>query len=60
MTNVAFTLDISGILLGVKIQEDQKWRAQIEGIGGVVSSLNPRQFLIRRLQNQIGKAQIKK
>ena len=47
-------------LLGVKIQDDQKWKVQIEGIGGVVSSLNQRQFLVRRMQNHLSKEQVRK
>jgi hypothetical protein len=47
-------------LLGVKIQDDQNWKVQIEGIGGVVSSLNQRQFLVRRMQNHLSKEQIRK
>ena len=47
-------------LLGVKISSDQKWSKQIIGTGGVLSSLNQRNFLIRRLSNHVDKHQMKK
>ena len=42
-------------LLGVKIDESQKWKSQISGKGGVISALNQRLFLINRLKNQVDK-----
>ena len=42
-------------LLGLKIDENQEWSTQITGQGGMISALNPRLFIIRRLNNYIGK-----
>ena len=47
-------------LLGVKIDESQKWKSQISGKGGVISALNQRLFLINRLKNQVNTVQLKK
>ena len=50
----------SAKLLGVKIEENQSWNEQINGKGGVISSLNQRLFLIKRLKQQINTKQQKK
>ena len=42
-------------LLGVIIEDSQKWKNQISGKGGVTSALNTRLFLIKRLKNNIGR-----
>ena len=47
-------------LLGVNITENQKWTKQISGTSGVISSLNQRNYLIRRLKNHLNKEQLKK
>ena len=38
-------------LLGITFNEKQNWNSQMQGIGGVVSSLNKRMFIIKRLKN---------
>ena len=47
-------------LLGLTINDKQKWATQIYGKGGTIPSLNSRMFIIKRIQNQIGKENIKK
>ena len=47
-------------LLGVKIEDNQDWYKQIQGPGGVVSALNQRLFLIKRMKNHINNEQLKK
>ena len=47
-------------LLGVKVDESQKWKSQISGKGGVTAALNQRLFLINRLKNQVSKVQLRK
>ena len=41
-------------LLGIKFNQKQNWNSQIQGTGGVVSSLNKRLFVIKRLKNHVG------
>ena len=45
----------SAKLLGVSMDCNQKWKSQIQGIGGVISKLNSRLFLVRRLSRAISK-----
>ena len=52
--------DTDAKLLGVNISENQKWTKQISGTSGVISSLNQRNYLIRRLKNHLNKEQLKK
>ena len=40
-------------LLGIVIDENQKWKSQISGQGGLISALNARVFVIKRLNNYI-------
>ena len=40
----------SAKLLGIKIEDSQKWNEQINGVEGTISSLNQRLYLIRRLK----------
>ena len=49
------TQDSNSKLLGINIDENLEWKTQISGNGGMISSLNSRLFLIRRLNNYIGK-----
>ena len=42
------------------INDLQKWNSQIEGKGGLLSSFNQRNFLLRRVQKYLGKEQTKK
>ena len=47
-------------LLGIKFNQKQKWNSQIQGSGGVVSSLNKRLFVIKRLKNHVGISSLNK
>ena len=47
-------------LLGITFNEKQNWNSQIQGIGGVVASLNKQMFIIKRLKNHIGPNSLKK
>ena len=51
----SITQQKSSKLLGVQINETKTWEEQINGKGGVVSALNQRLYLIRRLNNQVNK-----
>ena len=42
-------------LLGITMDDSQKWDSQIYGTGGLISSLNSRLFMIKRLRNEINK-----
>ena len=52
------TQDSNSKLLGINIDENLEWKTQISGNGGMISSLNSRLFLIRRLNNYIGKKRL--
>ena len=54
------TQEKSAKLLGVMIDEDQKWLSQIQGTGGVLSSLNSRLYLIKRIKNNINSERLKR
>ena len=43
----------SSKLLGMTIDKDQKWKSHVYGKKGLISSLNQRLFMIRRLSNNI-------
>ena len=45
--------DTRAQLLGIPFNDKQKWYDQISGPVGLISSLNERLFLIRRLKNSI-------
>ena len=47
-------------LLGVTINEKENWSTQINEKGGVVSSLNQRLHLVRRLRNQVNQERLRK
>ena len=47
--NSEVTESTSSKLLGMIIDNDLKWKGHIYGKGGVLSSLNQRLFIIRRL-----------
>ena len=47
-------------LLGVSIDDNQRWKTQIYEKGGLLPSLNSRIFNVRRLQSQIGNQNMKK
>ena len=42
-------------LLGITMDDLQKWHSQIYGKGGLLSSLNSRLFMIKRLRNEINR-----
>ena len=50
----------SAKLLGISIDNNQKWHTQINGTGGTISSLNSRLFMLRRLARVISKDRLKK
>ena len=50
----------SAKLLGVTLDCDQKWKTQIQGIGGVISNLNSRLYLLRRLARSISNDRMKR
>ena len=55
MTQVA-----SSKLLGVTIEENQKWNEQVNGTGGLIKSLDKRLYFIRRLKNQVDDSRLNK
>ena len=56
--NENITQERNAKLLGVTIDDNQKWHTQIYGKGGLLSSLNTRLFMIRRLRNALNKESI--
>ena len=50
----------SACLLGVKFQDNLQWRSQIYGKGGLLSQLNSRLYIIRRLQSHLCKKAVLK
>ena len=53
--NETVTQEEHAKLLGITFSEKQNWKEQIHGKGGLLSSLNQKVFLIRRLKNIINK-----
>ena len=47
-------------LLGLTIDDNLKWRTHIYGKGGLISSLNSRLFMIKRLRNEVNDESLKK
>ena len=47
-------------LLGVTLDNNQKWSSQIKGVGGMISSLNSRLYLLRRISRVMNQDRIKK
>ena len=47
-------------LLGITFDDNQKWNSQIFGKGGIVSSLNQRLYVIRRMKNFVNQKSLKK
>ena len=43
----------SATLLGLKYQDDQMWEEQIFGKGGLLSALNSRMYIVRRLKSHL-------
>ena len=50
----------SAKLLGIKCEDNQQWKEHIQGKGGVLSSLNSRLFIIRRLTSHVSHSSILK
>ena len=50
----------SATLLGIKFQDDLAWKSQIFGKGGVISSLNSRLYIVRRLMSHLSLESVKK
>ena len=47
-------------LLGVTLDNNQKWKTQIQGVGGTISNLNSRLYLLRRLARVISKDRLRR
>ena len=50
----------SACLLGLKFQDNLQWQVQISGKGGLLSALNSRLYIIRRLKSHLSKKSILK
>ena len=50
----------SACLLGIKFQDNQQWKEQIYGTGGLISALNSRLYIIRRLKSHLNKKAVLK
>jgi hypothetical protein len=50
----------SAKLLGVVMDNDQKWKSHFCGKGGLLSSLNQRLFMVKRISNHISKNKLRK
>ena len=48
----------SACLLGIKFQDNLQWQSQINGKGGLISALNSRLYIIRRLQSHLSKKSV--
>jgi hypothetical protein len=48
----------SAKLLGVVMGNDQKWKSHLRGKGGLLSSLNQRLFIVKRISNHISKKKL--
>ena len=58
--NVKIEKQANAKLLGMTFNDKQTWNEHIHGKGGVVSSLNSRLFIIRRLKGHLGKKSLRK
>ena len=54
------TRDCSAKLLGITFQDNQQWKMQVYGKGGLISALNSRLYIIRRLKNHLTKKSVLK
>ena len=52
--------ELNAKLLGVMFDDDLKWNTQVYGKGGVLSCLNQRLYVLRRLKNFINSEALKK
>ena len=50
----------SALLLGIKFQDDLTWKCQVHGKGGVISSLNSRLYIVRRLMSYLSLESVKR
>ena len=50
----------SAKLLGINLDVNQKWKSQIQGTGGVISNLNSRLYLLRRLARAISSDRLRR
>ena len=50
----------TGKLLGINFEDNQQWKSQIHGKGGVLASLNSRLYILRRMRNHLTKKSILK
>ena len=50
----------SSKLLGIIIEDSQKWDKQINGKGGVIPSLNTRLYLLKRMKNKLNLERLRK
>ena len=48
----------SAKLLGMTLDENRSWKTHVSGTGGVISSLNKRLFVIRKLKNHLNQTSI--
>ena len=46
--------------LGMMLDDDAKWNSHFFGKGGLISSLNQKLYIIRRIANQIPREQLQK
>ena len=46
--------------MGIKFQDNLQWKCQINGKGGLLSALNSRLYIIRRLQSHLSKKAVLK
>ncbi len=47
-------------LLGILVDDEMGWKEQVNGKGGVISALNQRTYLIKRLRNHINPERLRK
>ena len=52
--------DESAVLLGIRFQDDHQWKAQIFDKRGLISSLNSRLYIIRRLKSHLSMRSVQK
>ena len=50
----------TGKLLGINFEDNQQWKNQIRGKGGVLAALNSRLYILRRMRNHLTKRAILK
>ena len=58
--NATVTQEKNAKLLGVTMDDTQTWKSEIYGKGGLLSNLNSRQFIVKRLKNTIDNLSLKR